>query len=714
MLRARLPTSADPTWPRTELAGVLLARGQTAAALAELEALVAASPRDASLRIRQADALIAAGDRARAGRVLAETMTLLPTRPEVRQAARTLGLPLPMDPFRVDGREVIRTFERAARRYDAPAVMVLDRTAERVLAGGARLVLTHNIVRVQSKDGIGRWGEVNIPEGAEVLTLRTHKPDGSVHEPEEIVGKASISAPDLAVGDYVEWETLETREPADAYAPGFLGDRFYFQSPEAPLDRSEYLLATPPGVPLQEDRRAGAPAPTTEAGPDGTRVVRYAAQQIPQLFPERAAVPAVEWIPSVRVGSGVSVERWSRYLADQLHGIARSSPALRRVADGIATAAAGDRARLPALINGWVSTHIEPEADLLEPATFSLARGRGNRAALLLGLSRQLGVAADLVVARPLTGAAADAPVLPQELDDFAEVLVRFTGPPLRFVDPRMRRAPFGYLPPALESAPAITPGPPAPLTRVHSAEPDRRSVRLAARLGPDGEATAEVTEELRGWPAIEWVEMVDRAGEDKAKLRQDFEQHWLSQNFPGAILGTLDVDLRDGGLGGAIVRYTFTHPELASRDGGVLKLAPTFFRAQPGHRYAAEARRRTTLQLGFDVPLELEARLTLPPGARLLDAGDSGSVAAGPGGAVRFAERRETEGGARDPVVVLRRETRLPLVRVAPADYPAVAAQLRRVDPLEQSEIRLSVPPAPSGGAGPASSQRAQAPLQR
>jgi hypothetical protein len=142
-----------------------------------------------------------------------------------------------------------------------------------------------------------------------------------------------------------------------------------------------------------------------------------------------------------------------------------------------------------------------------------------------------------------------------------------------------------------------------------------------------------------------------------------------------------------------ALVHYTFTHPEMALRDGGVLKLAPTFFRAQPGHRYAAEPRRRTTLQLGFDVPLELEARLVLPPGARLLDAGDSGAVAAGPGGVVRFAERREAHAGA-SPEVILRREMRLPLVRVPPADYPAVAAQLRRVDPLEQSEIRLQILP--------------------
>jgi tetratricopeptide (TPR) repeat protein len=700
-LRGRLATASDPSWLRGELAQVLMSRGQPAAAAAELEALVALSPREASLRIRLADALIAAGARDRARRVLIEAMRLLPTRSEVRQAARALGLPSPMDPFRIDGREVIKSFEKGAQRYDAPAVLVLDRTVERVFGDGARLLLTHNVVRVQSKDGIARWGEVNVPEGAEVLTLRTHKPDGTVHEPEEIIGKASISAPDLAVGDYVEWETLEVRDAAEAFAPGFLGDRFYFQSPEAPLDRSEYLLCAPAALTIDLDRRAGAPAPTSEPGPDGTRVLRFAVRQATQLFPERASVPAIEWIPSVRVSSGVSLDGWSRYLADQLYGVGRASPPLRRVAAVIDAMAHGDRSRLPALITDWVSAHIEPEGDLLEPATFSLARGRGNRTALLLALARLLGVPAHVAFVRPLITAAPDAPVVAQELDDFSEVVVRFVGPDpagSRCVDPRLRRAPFGYLPPTLEGAPALAPSSqPVPLVRVGSAEADRRSVRLSARLGPDGEAAADVTEELRGWPAIEWMEMMDRAGEDRAKLRQDFEQHWLSQNFPGAILGELQVELRKGAGGGgvesALVHYTFTHPELALRDGGVLKLAPTFFRVQPGHRYAAEARRRTTLLLGFDVPLELEARLVLPPGARLLDAGDSGAVAAGPNGVVRFAERREAHAGA-TPEVLLRRQVRLPMVRVAPADYPAVAAQLRRVDPLEQSEIRLQVQP--------------------
>ena len=687
LLQRRLPTSPDPSWLRGELAQVVLARGQSRAAADSLQALVASVPRDPQLRIRLADARIAAGDRKGAVAALAEALRLFPNRAEVRTAARALGIPLPLDPFRLDGAAVIREFRQAGRRYEAPAVLVLDRLVGRVFPDGSQMLLTHNIVRVQSKDGIERWGEVQIPEGAEVLTLRTHKPDGTIREPEEIFGKPTVSAPDLAPGDFVEWETLEVREPVDAFAPGFLGERFYFQSTEAPLDRSEYLVVLPAGLRLQADARAGAPAATEEPGPEGTRVVRYAVRHSPQVFAERATVAGLEWIPSVRVSAEVSMERWGRFLSDQLGGIDRGSPALRRVAREIA-APVKDRGRLPEAVVKWVNEHIEPEADLLEPATFSLARGRGNRTALLLALGRTLGLGVDLTFGRPLNVAAPGAPLVPQELDDFGDVVVRFSTPAgTRLVDPRLRRAPFGYLGPALDGAPllVLAEGRVAP-ERARSSTIDARSVALAARLGLEGEGSATVTEELTGWPALEWVEMLDRAGNDRSKLRQDFEQRSLSQNFPGAVLTDLKVDLREGGAQGARVIYSFTHPELASRDGAVLKIAPTFFRSQPGRRYATEPARKTTLLLGADIPLDLEARIELPAGTKVLDAGDSGEVVAG---GLRFAERREVKGGT----VILRRQSRLPLMRVEPKDYADVAGKLRRVDPLESAEIRIQLP---------------------
>jgi len=88
---------------------------------------------------------------------------------------------------------------------------------------------------------------------------------------------------------------------------------------------------------------------------------------------------------------------------------------------------------------------------------------------------------------------------------------------------------------------------------------------------------------------------------------------------------------------------------------------------------------------------MDLEARIDLPPGTKVVDAGDSGEVVTA-AGAVRFAERREVKGGQ----VIVRRQSRLPLSRVDPKEYPEVAGKLRRVDPLESAEIRIQLPGKP------------------
>jgi tetratricopeptide (TPR) repeat protein len=688
------PTSADPAWVRSELAALLLQRGEAAAAASELQALVDWSPRDSQMRLRLVDALRAAGAEKQARAALAETLRLFPGSGAVRQAARIAGLPLPLDEFRLDGGQIIRDFVASGHRYQAPAVVVLDRAVERIFPDGGRASLTHTITLVLSKEGIERAGEVSVPSGAEVLALRTRKVDGTIREAQEISGKATVSATDVAVGDFVEWEILEYKQPAEAFAPGFLGERFYFQSFEAPLDRSEYILVVPSGMSVDDDRRAGGAAPTSGPGPDGTRVLRFITRQMPQLFPERSSFAAETWIPSVRVSSGVDLARWSRFLADRLYTVARISPDVRRLAAQIKAESVAAHATIPEAITRWVTQHIEPEASLFEPATVSLGRGQGNRAAIVVALARALGQKAELMLLRPLTRAPAAAPATPQELDDFSEALVRLPDPEgiARFFDPRTRRAPVGYLPPALAGAPGFVVGDDA-LALARSVMPDGRHVIMKMRLAADGSAAASVTEALSGWPSLEWSEIVERAGQDRTKLRQEFEQRWLSQQFPGAGLGELSV--QEDPAGGKLVSYTLTSPRMGTRTGNILWLRPGFFLSQPGRRYFTESQRRTPLQLGYDVPLLLEADIELPAGAQVLDLGSSGSITAGE---ARFSEERQVQiDEARGDVpasahLLMRRRWQLPLARVLPADYDEIASNLRQVDPLEQGEIRVEV----------------------
>ena len=683
-------------------ARLLAAAGRPQDAVRELTAWVAHDPGDVLRRVRLADAQVAAGQLAEARRTIAQALATRPDVPEVRRAARSLGVPLPLDDWRVDGRKAIRRFlsGKNAAVSPAPAVIALDRDVTRVFPTGVTMTLTHEIVRVDSKDAIDSFGEITVPPGAEILTLRTHKRDGSTREPEEIAGKETVSAPDLQIGDFVEWELLETHPPTNAFAPGFLTDRFYFQSFDAPIARSELTLILPRGMPLQMDARAGAPKAVESAGPDATRVLSFVATGVPQLFAERSAVPAVEYVPSIRASSGISWPGWARYLTEQLHDAVRVSPPVRALAAKLRESAGGDPTRAAEAIVDWVTSHIEATDELVVPAGATLARGRGSRVVLALALASELGVPAQPVLARSRLTADAAAPVPPQELDDFADTLVRFDLPGAAapvYADLRLRHATFGYVPPGLDGARTLSLADGSfGLARSHG--DDQRTIDMTIRLDERGAGVAVATEELSGWPALEWAELLDQFGTDRDRLREDFEQRWLGVQFPGARLRDLQVDLpRDqaGRVGRARVRYSFVAAHLAvpveraGAAGREMRIAPTFFRSQPGRRFAAEPQRSTALVLGFDVPTRMTATVELPKTARLDAPAPDGDLVVSRAGGYRFVEARDVEPG-RPNVIVLHRESTLPIMRVAPEQYAGVAADLRRVDGAEQAEIRI------------------------
>jgi hypothetical protein len=84
-----------------------------------------------------------------------------------------------------------------------------------------------------------------------------------------------------------------------------------------------------------------------------------------------------------------------------------------------------------------------------------------------------------------------------------------------------------------------------------------------------------------------------------------------------------------------------------------------------------------------------LVPELILPAGTKAVDAGQGGAIDAGE---ARFLEERRTASADGVTTVRLRRVSHLPLMRVSPANYQHIAAQLRAVDPIEQSEIRVTL----------------------
>ena len=610
--------SIDPnreSW-RAGFAETLAQSGDEAHAADELATLVARYPRASHYRRELADTLFALGQAGRARKVIEDGLAQTPESQELHRALAALcdahegRCPGIMDPFRVDGRSVIAAFERdkTKPRWDTPAVIVLDRTVTRVFPTGARLTLTHNIIRVQDKDAIDKFGEVQIPADADVLTLRTIKADGTTREPEEVAEKETISVPDLEPGDYVEFEYVDPASPPGAFPKGFLAERFFFRSYDAPLYRSEYVVATPPEMKLQVDRRGEDVAPMRTESAHGLAVYTFATRLQPQIFQEPASAPFAEFLPSVRVAAGLSTQGWKDYLLDGQLLAGRANRELAGVAAQLTKGLRSDADKARA-IDAWVRRRVKGGGGALdEGATSILAREEGNRITLEAALLSAAGVPWRVWLAHPPRDAELDG-ALP-DLEGYDEPLLVAGG---LWIDPRYRHAATGFVSPPLRGgrAWALAPGA-LETTRVPAASPDDRQMDFDVRLAADGSAGVSVRERLRGWPALEWREALEKL--DPNRVGAEFEQHTLGFHFPGASLEALSWEGKDDDDGVFTVAYKFHAPQMARRVGRGLVL-PAPFPAELGKRYIGVAARTTPLYVDYAPPTHVHARITVPEG---------------------------------------------------------------------------------------------------
>ncbi len=733
------------------LARVLMSRlgpGDSERALSLRTALSARSPRNSTYRVDLANTLLSLGRRAEALDVLHAGLQIVPESEDLLRALLALGERGPLSAFRIDGRKVIRDFlaQNPGSFADEPAVLVLDRTVIRVMPTGARLTLTHNIIRVLTKDGLTKFGEVKIPEGAEILTLRTIKSDGTTREPEEIPEKEGVSAPDLEVGDYVEFEYLEHDAPLPAFPRGFLSERFYFASVDAPLDRSEYILVVPADLKLQIDVRGplkdgqrDVPQAEVKTQED-LQIYTWQKRQSPRMRPEPPLSEATieEWLPSVRVAAGLSFAGYANFLRDRrVRTLALGREVRAQAIQIVGPLPKADeeppREPLDRLIlraqklDEWVRHNIRDGGSLDEPATSILARRQGRRDVLLLALLRAAGIAAEMWLVRPQTAPQLDGPL--PDLTAYQEAILAVApgrgpgGQPILFLDPTYRHLPSGYVRPMLRGARAlrlpeplaapplpeasfaevqIAPegGPPASWRLLAAAAPgppwtstasmkDSRRLSMEMTLAADGSGEVAVRETLSGGPALEWREHVENLSQEK--LRQELEQRALGFYFPGASLLDLKYGPMDRDDEPLSIEYRFFAPHLAHRRGEASTselVLPAPYPVLLSRNYIHVAHRQTPLLLHYVQPTVIDAQIHLPKGARLVQSAPTVELS-------EFGHFLQQVSLANsNENLTLHAELSLPLLRIEPERYAQFVEFARRIDGTEESIAVFTVSP--------------------
>jgi tetratricopeptide (TPR) repeat protein len=670
---------------RKEIAGriadVLMRAGDPSAAAAQLEKALAKNPADVQARFRLADHAYARGDTSALRRALAAALQAGSKGTEIREAVELLEGASLLEPYRMDGRKVIREFEvweKSGKKMDGNAARILDYAAVWVHSDGSSEMLEHEIVRMQSQEAVDKEAEQRQPDGL-VLRLRVIKPDGSILEPEPVAGKPTLTMPHLEVGDYFEMEHITAMPSEGAKGKRYRGPHWFFREADKGYWRSEFVVMAPKDRPVELETVGQVPKPTTaERGPFLER--RWRVDESPPAPEEPDAPNPREFLPSVRVGWGISLDDMLLRYVDAASEETPVDPRLVRVAreivKGIPASNKDERARA---IYKFVGETIQ---DAQENDGRRVITGRaGSRQSAFFYLMRLLGIKAELAlvksrIAMPPAGKMT-------EVENYDNVVARLdTGGEGRWLTVRDKFAPFGYVPAELRGQPAIrlVPGTPRTTTPALGAA-DGVLIEGRAYLKEDGSATIDISQSYVGRMGIGLRAVFDRVAESK---RSEFvETRLLANNLPGARLKDLRMENKEDLAAPLVLKMKAEVPQLARSVGGGKLLLKQLFSVDIA-QIASLPQRQTPLLLGSSSHVEVAFQIITPTSMRL--------PPSLPGGELRDGDRSvvvkdSVEGNA----LKLARVVDIPAGRVQPgAEYARFVQFTQQADQLLAREIAL------------------------
>ena len=653
---ALTPRSPEPL---RRLAAWYDLQGDAAAARAAREQALARSPGELALRrqlaVLQGERLLAWSDRSAR---------------EVLETSGELGLPTGV--------------ERPS------AVRLLDHGAVELFPGGGAVERVHTLARVLDKKALGKFGEVQIPDGAEILELRVLKPDGRALEPESIPEKEGHSLPGLEPGDVVEIDYLHGLAPRGPDLPGLALGGFFFHDSETPMAESTYEVRAAPGIPLEIDAHQIEVAPVQKSA-QGSRFFLSVKAVIPEQ-PEPSQPSDAEIAPWVQAGFGAGQKALLASMADWAQLRARPGAAtdkLAREAGGRTTSEKIEK------ITGAIAQAVRGRSagnDFSAPAPHVLAQGLGNRLLLLKAALASAGVRSHLALVR--TFGNAPQPMRFPRSDVFTYAVLRVDpnqgdapGSPAVWIDTTWRLGPVGLLPMFARGQPAwLLPEPgeePAlvetPRLDLSDASTDGRKLTLELALDDQGTATGTGRDEQRGFEAAALREALERL--DGEQRRQGVEG-MLGRGLHSITLDQLSVEGEAQQGGTAALLYTLK-ARVGRREGASLRIPASLLPSRLARRWVQKAERTRTLLLDAAERSGAKVTFALPAGY-LPAALPTAQLLQTPFGSFRWEAK--LEGGK----LVVEEELVLPPQRISPRDYRQFAAFARAVDEAQEQELEL------------------------
>ena len=673
--------AAHPAQPQRlhALAEVQGARKETDAAVRTLRQSAALAPRSADPLRRLAGALEAGGDARAAEQERLRALALAPGDLSLR---RQLALSRGEDVLRWADRDGLSLARDAKVKVPpgASAVRLLDHGAVQIYPDGGAVERVHSVVRVLDKKGISRFGEARLPGDAEVLHLRTIKPDGRTLEPESIPEKEGVTLPGLEPGDAIEIDYLHAIAPRGPELPGLSLGGFFFRDEQTPMLESTYEVRAPAGQPLEVDAHNTAAPPIEKAA--GEQRFRMTARDIAAQEPEPHQPQEAETMPWVQLGTGAGQRELVRSIADWalLRGRAGSAT------DELARAAGGSTPRERAeRIHAALAQAVRGRSqgsDFSLPAAHVLAQGRGNRLLPLKAALASAGIGSHIVLVRGFNQD--QAPYRFPRGEAYGWAVLRIDLPDgAAWVDPTFRLAPFDRLPAFLRGQDAwVVPEPgeePQQIRTPAGPSEDGRETVFRLSLDAAGAATGDGRDGHLGFEAAGLKDALERFDETQ---RKQAVESMLGRGLRGVELETLASE-GDADVGGTATLFYGLRVQLARREGAQLSVPASLSPQQLSRRWGQKAERKLPLLVDSTEKQITRAEIALAGGLHLR-APPAPVALHTPYGDFSWSAREERG------KLIIEESFALVQQRVPPARYPEFTDFARRVDEVEEQELVL------------------------
>lgn len=668
---------------RKELAGriaaVLLRSGDPSAAATQLEKALTKNPLDQTSRFRLADRAYAKGDLKALRVALGEALRVGGSTAELRAAIDLLEGTMDLEPYRIDGRAAIAEFEAWEKKGKSMAgvsARVLDYSALWVHPDGSSEMLEHEILKIQSQEAIGKEAEQEPPSGT-VLRLRVLKKNGKILEPEPVPGKPTLTMPNLEVGDYLEIEHVTKNEGDGEMGRHYRGPTWFFREADKGYWRSEFVVIAPTNKNLLVETRGNVPAPKVSTHGIFTER-RWRVDESPPLVEEPDSPPPQEFLPSVRVGWGMSLDETLTRYVDLVSEETAIDPRIKREALAVVAKVppSDDEARARTLYRAVLERLQDGQEKDGRRAWFGKS---GSRQSAFQYLARALGLKVQVVLAKSRIALPASSPM--SEIETYSSLLLRLDGKTPRYLTVADKFAPFGYVPADVRGQPAVLLVDGAPKITVDGGGA-LDGVRFEGRadLREDGGATVELSQKYMGKLAIRMRNVFDKVPE--SQLFAFVESRLLASSLPGAHVRDVQFEDKNDPDRPLTLKIKADVSQFGKAAGDRVTLRPPV--SMQIAQLATLAQRQTPLLLGAASHVEVDFHVVAPASFKM-----PGSLG---GAEVKDGDRVvRVDDKVQGHEIVFSRLVDLPAGRVQPGkEYAAFVKFTQDADALLEREVAL------------------------